>query len=69
MDTGYTPTLQNDSLTNSTKVYLLSILGIHSTYQKISILRNGEGKKKEKPNNIERRRGVFGLNRASSFLF
>ena len=48
MDTGYTPTLQNDSLTNSTKVYLLSILGIHSTYQKISILRNGEGKKKEK---------------------
>lgn len=48
MDTGYTPTLQNDSLTNSTKVYLLSILGIHSTYQKRSILRNGEGKKKKK---------------------
>lgn len=52
MDTGYTPTLQNDSLTNSTKVYLLSILGIRSTYQKRSILRNGEGKKKKKKRKI-----------------
>lgn len=52
MDTGYTPTLQNDSLTNSTKVYLLSILGIRSTYQKRSILRNGEGKKKKKRRKI-----------------